>query len=442
MQNNTNNQFMIKILGISIGLFLFLFSSAYAQDILIEKTDTVQTHGSKITVIPFAFYLQTLGVAAAADIATRGISQPQTSSNLVVLLSSNRSGYMYFSMNNYQVPWIKRLYFSPNLNIAHYGALDVFNLPNPNYPTETAGNNDSNKKNFYEIHSNKIDGELRFRFLLPIGYGKEHILDSLFLFKGIPVGMGTSLRKANPFLSGRTFLEASFFYQNLKMKFPDPIGPQKVLDLGYTVGISNENVDFKDNPSRGTSSYFKFWNGVSASNSTTFSMYEGSFSGYIPLPTHYFRQQTLAFNVWSRYINRWDDFVIEDGNTIYTHHPSPFLGADLGGRFRLRGYPEARFNDCASMIQSVEYRIIPQWNPLRNWKFFEWMHVKTEWIQLVAFAECGRVAPNWSLMTLHKDMKYDAGAGFRIFANKMVIRVDGVASPEGPQLQMYIDQAF
>lgn len=435
---------MIKSLSIIAGIIFFIFLSGKtsAQDILVEKTDTVKVKGPSVVALPFSFYLKTLGISAAVDIASRGVLQPQTSSTLVGLVSSNGSRYLYFSMQNIQIPWIKRLYFNPNINIAHYGALDVYNLPNMNYPTETAGNNESNKNNFYQIRSNKIDGEFMFRFLLPMGYGKDHVLDSLYLVQGLPAGTGASFQKANPFSSGRTFLETSLFIQNQKMLFPTPIGQRQLRNIGYTVGISNEDVDFKENPSRGTISYFKFWNGVNAFNSTTFSMYEGSFSGYIPLSDHYFRQQTLAFNVWSRYINRWNDFIQEGNFQDFTHHPSPFMGANLGGRFRFRGFPEARFNDCGAWLYTMEYRIIPQWNPLRNWKLLEWMHVKTDWIQLVAFAESGRVAPNWSLKSFHENMKYDAGAGFRIFANQMVIRVDGAVSPEGPQLQMYIDQAF
>ncbi|MDP4206403.1 MAG: hypothetical protein Q8859_10455, partial [Bacteroidota bacterium] len=174
----------------------------------------------------------------------------------------------------------------------------------------------------------------------------------------------------------------------------------------------------------------------------TWTMYEGSFSAFVPVKSVQLRQQVLAFNLWTRYTNRWNDYELVNNYPEYEHRPSPFMGACLGGRFRFRGYPEARFNDCAAWLYTMEYRMIPQWNPLRNWKVMQWLNVKTDWIQFVAFAESGRVAPNWSLKTFHQDMKYDAGLGVRIFANQMIIRVDSAFSPEGPQLQMFISQSF
>jgi hypothetical protein len=64
------------------------------------------------------------------------------------------------------------------------------------------------------------------------------------------------------------------------------------------------------------------------------------------------------------------------------------------------------------------------------------------WLQLAAFAELGRVAPEWSLSTLHTDMKWSAGGGIRIFMNNLILRVDGAFSREGFFTQMFVDHAF
>ncbi|MDP4186290.1 MAG: hypothetical protein Q8862_14190, partial [Bacteroidota bacterium] len=207
---------MKNILHIIVCFFVLLITTTelFAQEILVEKTDTSKVQGSKVVAIPFSFYLKTLGVSAAVDIAARGLLQQQSTSTLVGLVSTNGSKYIYWEAENFQVPMIKRLFFSPNINIAHYGSLDVYNGLNFKFPTETAGNNYSDKMNYYRIQSNKIEGEFIFRFLLPTGYGKNHVLDSLFLKNGLPINNGTSLGTLNPFTSGRTFIESSLFFQN------------------------------------------------------------------------------------------------------------------------------------------------------------------------------------------------------------------------------------
>lgn len=412
-----------------------------AQDVYISNTEGKKE--SSTIIVPFSFYLKSFGLAAAVDVSSRGFLQEQATSTLVGLISTNGSKYLYWEADNFQIPLIPRLFLSPNINIAHYGALDLYSGRNPSFPKEIAGNNFSDKDNYYRIKSNKIEGEFLFRYLLALGYGKEHILNEVQLDNGIASkGLSSLNTNLNPLTNGRTYIESSLFFQDQNMEFS--FGDIHKRYLGYNLGINCENIDFKDNPTKGIQAYYKYWQGLDILNTTNpWTMHEASISKYFSIPSKNLRQQVFALNLWTRYVDSWNDYSEKDANnnTIY-HRPSPFMGANLGGRYRFRAYPEARYNDAASILYTTEYRIIPKWNPLKDWKLLKAFNINIDWIQFVAFMEAGRVSAKWNIKDLHSDMQYDYGLGIRFFANEMVIRVDAGQSNEGMQVQMYIGQAF
>jgi hypothetical protein len=107
----------------------------------------------------------------------------------------------------------------------------------------------------------------------------------------------------------------------------------------------------------------------------------------------------------------------------------------------MRGYPFARFSDKAAISHAAEYRMIPRWNPFTKWQWVQ-EHVGVDWVQIVPFAEAGRVAPTWNLGTLHSSMKWDAGIGLRAHAKGLLVRVDVAGSGEGMRVQMMVDSPF
>jgi hypothetical protein len=54
----------------------------------------------------------------------------------------------------------------------------------------------------------------------------------------------------------------------------------------------------------------------------------------------------------------------------------------------------------------------------------------------------GRVAPEWNLYTLHTDMKWCLGLGFRAWAKDLVARIDTAVSDEDFKVQMMVSQPF
>jgi hypothetical protein len=107
----------------------------------------------------------------------------------------------------------------------------------------------------------------------------------------------------------------------------------------------------------------------------------------------------------------------------------------------MRGYPSQRFSDKAAVYYAAELRMIPDWNPFEQWSTIQ-EYVGIEWIQLVPFAEIGRVAPEWNLDTLHTDMKWCLGLGFRAWAKGLVARIDTAVSDEDFKVQMMVSQPF
>jgi hypothetical protein len=107
----------------------------------------------------------------------------------------------------------------------------------------------------------------------------------------------------------------------------------------------------------------------------------------------------------------------------------------------MRGFPVQRFNDKAAVYYGLELRLIPEWNPFAGSAWLQ-KHVGIQWIQLVPFAEVGRVAPTWELSDLHNDMKWDVGLGLRTWAKGLVIRIDYAKSEEDFGIQMMVSQPF
>lgn len=106
----------------------------------------------------------------------------------------------------------------------------------------------------------------------------------------------------------------------------------------------------------------------------------------------------------------------------------------------MRAYSAGRYSDKAAIYYCAEYRVIPEWNPLNSIPYIK--NLKTDWIQGVAFVETGRVAPEWSITTLHSQLKYDGGVGLRVMLKRLVGRLDIAYGEEGGAVQMMIGQSF
>ena len=329
------------------------------------------------------------------------------------------------------------MFFDPIVSIGYFSDVDAYVDGNPDFPDQRAGSNESDQDDFITGSGWDTYFRLRFKYLLPIGSGRDQVLPAYKLSDGLLTDGASGATAWNPLSSGRTFLELRPFYrtQNIENDFID----EKQSTNGLQLNVFWDNRDYPHNPSRGnalTLEVSRDWG--FAGSSASWTNVSAEYDQYISLgEVAGFRQSVLALDFWTAYSPTWE--VQADGSIA--HRPPAFSGATLGGLFRMRAYPSQRFSDKAAVYYAAELRMVP------NWNFFDrlpWLqqYVGVEWIQLVGLAEVGRVAPHYVISDLHSDMRWDLGVGVRLWAKGLVVRVDTAFSDEGFGVQMMVGHPF
>lgn len=415
----------------------------------LSQKDTTRSKVSIIT-LPIVIYSEVFKWGAGAFVGIQGLSQENMSLNMGGLISTNGTRYGFLQFREFYLPFFPRLYFEPDILGGYFGVLKMYkDLPGTSPDAEgkpRAGSNESDTDDYLEVSGYDQWYETNIRYLLPIGHGREKARFHPVLKDGILVSGETGGTNWSPLKSGRTFFDVMPFYRK-RISFST---------AGLELALTHENMDYYNNPTRGSYRQIALrrdWGGLGSSAPWT--VIETDWRWYLPLNEILFGYskddpykplpRVLALNFWTIQTLTWDAWHVEgtnpDGseNKVY-HRPPPYTGAYLGGRYRMRAFYEGRFNDRAAIYYGAEYRQIIKWNPFNATALTR--KLKVHWVQLAAFAELGRVAPEWKLSTLHKDMKWSAGGGFRVFMNNLVLRVDGGVSREGFLTQMYVDHAF
>jgi outer membrane protein assembly factor BamA len=308
---------------------------------------------------------------------------------------------------------------------------------NPAFDTSRAGANDSDAEDYVTGDGWDNFLRLKFKYLLPIGHGMDHIVNDYQVRAGMLVSGASGGESWNPLASGRTFLEVRPFYRSQDIDGEYIDSSQKTN--GLDVSLFWDNRDFALNPSRGNGLRLKASRDFGwADSSNPWTEVEGEVDQYFPLgASPRFRQRVVVLDAWTAYSPTWET---RDDGTI-AERPPAYTGATLGGLVRMRGYPSQRFSDKAAVCYSAEARLIPVWNPFAAWPGLQ-RHLGVQWVQFVPFVEAGRVAPAWHLGTLHTDMRWDAGLGIRVLAKGLVVRVDTAVSEDGTYVQMMVAQPF
>jgi hypothetical protein len=386
--------------------------------------------------LPYAFYNESFGFAGGYVYGKVG--SPQKQATMLATAIVGTKGAMGFLVGkDIQMPRIERLFLDPIVSVGYFSDNESYVDGNPDFPDERAGSNDSDEDNYVEGDGWDNFFRLRFKYLLPIGAGRDEIISTVKMKDGLPISEpqgGTSL---NPFKSGRSYLELRPFYRSQQIDGDDI--DTKTKTNGADFSLFWDNRDFDANPSKG----FGLRGKVSRDfgwfdSSDSYTNLEGELDLYFPLKMgSWLRQGVLALNHWTSYSPTWN----KQSDGKITNRPPAYVGATLGGLWRMRGFPTQRFNDRAATYYAAELRLIPEWNPFNNWPRVQ-KYLGIKWLQFVPFVEIGRVAPEWSFSRLHSDMKWDAGLGIRALAQGIVIRIDSAYSKEGVGVQMMISQPF
>ena len=339
---------IVKLAGFRLAFPLFGFwlvvvlnllcgSAARAQAILADRDGR---SSPQTLALPYAFYNENFGFAGAYAHALVGTPQPQSALLATAMVGTKGSGMVALVGRDIRLPGTDRLFFDPVASVGFFHEVESYINGNPDFTNERAGSNSSNKNNF--VKGDGWDNFFRFRFkyVLPIGLGKDDIVTTYRLDRGLLVDPRPPASQWNPLISGKTYLEARPFYRNQQIDGDD--GDEKSVTNGVDLNVYWDNRDFFVNPSTGHSlklGLSRDFGLFDSSNSWTF--LQAEFDQYFSLgETEWFRQRVLAFDVWTANTPTWQ---VQPGGTV-DHRPPAYTGATLGGLWRMRAYPSQRFN--------------------------------------------------------------------------------------------------
>lgn len=425
-------------------IFYILVCTALSAPNLMGQSRTIDLGDEfevKKLVVPYAFYNENLKFALGATYGVTGWPQEQAALLTSAIVSTNGSNALYFFGRNLQVPPFERVFLDPEIGSGRYGLFESYTDGNPKYAFERAGSHKSHDENFIEGDGTDDFIRLKLKYLLPMGHGRDTVINTYVLDNGLLHDGATGGETWNPLESGRTYLELKPFYRRQRTESDDYNINSLKKSNGLEFAVFHDNTDFFSNPTCGSQQRFavsRDWGKWYSSNPWT--VVEAEFSKYFDLgPTENLRQQVIALNVWTANSLTWDSSHREKNGRVF-HRPPLYAGATLGGLDRMRGYPASRFHDQAAIFYGLEYRIMPEWHPLGEVELMK--PLELAWWQIVPFVEAGRVADTWNLDKLHTDLKWDAGVGIRLMAKRLVVRMDLAVSDEGGGIQMMVGHPF
>lgn len=403
----------------------------------METPDKIQEN----LVLPYFFSTDTMGVNLGVGGMVKGFHQEQMTIGATGFKGDVSEG-LWAGVFNYRILDSERWYFSANGMLAYFPDQRAYasGVNTPIFEKPIPGSNESSNQQFLQADgaSNWFDAKLEYA--LPFGATKNKGIANYTLKNGFRVSKATGGYEWNPLTSGALVATTRYF-----SRFQSFESEQQVVEgdmSAFEFGLLYDNTDFAINPSFGSRQYVAYttsspwgddtydWDLWQFSASKFFSFGESN-SAY---------QRILALNFWSAYSPSWQLTENPDGSSIVSQAAPYNEGATLGGFKRMKGFEFNRFHDKAAIYTSAEYRYTLKYNPVAdvNWLRF----LKLDWFQLVAFAEAGRVAPEYKLSTLSKDIKFDYGVGLRAMMAGLIVRTDLAVSKEGSNLWVMVDHPF
>jgi len=437
-----------------------VYISLHASEFIIKNIDRDDNNSATWIALPYVFSSSATGLTGGVAAIFHGFIQPQMTMAFTVFrgeklpveeinngtVINDREAFSqggFIGISGIHLPFTKRMFLSyfgmrayyPNQRLYVNGANDsVQELEPENRPYATPLQTQGwNNWSYMDL-----------RYVLPWGESKDEVLPVIETSRGIAVNrddVGGGL----PFVTGQSIVTLKPFYNIFTADKLQPDSPQ-ISTNGIKFIFEHDNTDYPDNPSRGYSMQFQYAQDFGYGESTQkWNALEAQYTHYVELPNAaWMRHNVLALNAWSAYAPSYDHstpYRFEDGTTstyISKGQPPMWEGARLGGWNRMRAYDSNRFNDKAAIYGSVEYRMIPQLNPMRDQK---WSPVPIDWFQGVVFAEAGRVAPHYDL-DLFREMKYDVGFSIRALAATVPVRFEMAWGSEGSTMWVMLKQPF
>ena len=428
--------------SICISFFILLVvtvMNANAAGVMVGPDGKTKPHKLHL---PSVFYNQSFGAAAGFVYGVSGWPQKQSTLLSTTIGGTTGSAMSFLIGKDLQIPFsfTQRWFVDPVMSVGYFKDSETYGNGNPDYRGEQAGSNDSDEDNYIEGSGWDNYFRIKFKYLFPMGHGKDTIISTYKVSGGHLIEGATGGDSMNPFASGLTYLEFRPFYRSQGSDGDDV--DTTVKTNGLDIGFYWDNRDFYVNPKKGNSWRMKYSEDYGEFNSSgDWTSMEGEVDQYFELGestiTSWFSGRILALDAWTSYSPSWD----KNSDGSIDNRPPTYTGATLGGLWRMRGYPTSRFSDRAAIYYCAELRLTLRENPFDRWEWIQ-KYLGVQWVQIVPFVEVGRVAPEWDMDRLHSDMKYDGGLGIRLMAKGLTVRVDFAGSEEGFATQMIIAQPF
>ena len=246
--------------------------------------------------LPYAFYSESFGFAVGYVYGVVGRPQKQSTLLATVMAGSKGSAMGFLVGRDLQMPRVERLFLDPVVSVGYFKDNDAYINGNPDFPDERAGGNDSDKDNFVEGDGWDNFFRLKFKYLLPMGTGRDRIIASYKIKEGLLESGATGGTSLNPLKSGLSHLEMRPFYRSQQIDGDDVDETTKTNGLDFSVFWDNR--DFYANPSKGfglrgkLSRDFGWFN-----SSSSWTNVEGEFGCYIPFEWgNWMRQGVIALD--------------------------------------------------------------------------------------------------------------------------------------------------
>lgn len=392
----------------------------------------------QVLLLPFPFYNENFGGALGTVYGLNAFPEPQSRLIVSAFAGSAGAAMLFLAGQDLRLPWLQRLFIDPIFSVGYFQDNKAYIDGNPRFPNQQAGSNRSSDRNYIDGSGLDSFARSQFKYLLPIGSGRETIIPDYQLDRGLLATGATGATALNPLDSGRTFVSVRPFYRNQQID-SDDIESDEFRTNGLDAQVFWDNRDYPINPARGQGVRVQLSRDFGAFDSDeSWTAIEAEIDQYVDFgASDWFRQRVLALDVWTAYSPSWN---AESSGRI-TNRPPSYTGATLGGLWRMRGYPSQRFSDKAAVYYAAELRLIPDWNPFDGWPWLQ-KFVGVDWLQVVPFVEAGRVAPDYNVANLNSSLRWSGGLGLRVMAKGFVVRADAALSDEDFGIQMMIAQPF
>ena len=428
----------VRILSVSfLSSYALLFGiAAHGQDIRLDVGET--DIEPRWLVLPFLFTTESLQTAYGISGGTSGFHQDQMSTFAAMMGSTNNTTALFLAVNNYQFQFLPRLFATFLGSKGNWTDHRTYAGFDPEFPGEIGGSNDSSDENYFRGEGENNWFDLNFRFLLPTGDGRDTLINTYVLDRGIIESGEVEINGWSPSNSGRLYLDTiAFFHERDFEEDTDNIAGDT---NGLEFALEYDNRNFSADPTKGSLQRLAIKRDFGWFGSTdSWTNFELDIRKYVSLgETSWFRQRVLALNLWTSYSPSWNYALTVDGPSV-EHRPPSDMGASLGGLERLRAYPTYRFSDKAALLYTAELRLTSNWDP-QTWQLLKFFGV--DWVQFVPFVEVGRVAESWSISELHNDVKWDVGLGLRLMMRKAVFRLEIAGSEDDVSTWVMVGHPF